>query len=95
MKIRHLLAMLSLTSFGLAPSGCGKKSENEVSLKGAGATFPAPLHQKWFKDLQPTHKDITVDYQANGSGQGIKLFLDDIVDFGASDAAMSDCTGSA
>jgi len=63
-------------------------TDGDSRLKGAGATFPAPIYQKWFKDLK-TAKDVQVDYQANGSGQGVKLFLDGVVDFGASDAAMS------
>ena len=66
-------------------------------LKGAGATFPAPLYQRWFQDYGKQHA-VVVAYDAVGSGEGIRRFLaldkdlapDELVDFGASDAAMSD-----
>ena len=59
------------------------------SLNGAGATFPQPLYQKWFQE----YKDKTgteVNYQGIGSGGGIKNITAHAVDFGASDAPMSD-----
>jgi phosphate transport system substrate-binding protein len=67
--------------------GCGSKSG--VKLQGAGASFPAPLYLKWFKDYRSGRPDVTVDYQSTGSGQGVKSMIDGTVDFGASDAAMT------
>jgi phosphate transport system substrate-binding protein len=61
-----------------------------VKLIGSGATFPAPIYGRWFKEFSTAQKDIVVDYQGVGSGQGIKAFLAGHTDFGASDAAMSD-----
>ena len=61
-----------------------------VSLTGAGATFPAPLYQVWFEKYQALYPNIKIDYTANGSGAGIKAITDQTVDFGASDAAMKD-----
>jgi len=61
-----------------------------VKLHGAGATFPAPLYQKWIEVYSKAHPGVAIDYQAVGSGEGIKQFLAGTVDFGASDAAMSD-----
>jgi phosphate transport system substrate-binding protein len=59
------------------------------ALTGAGATFPAPLYQKWFDEYSKlTH--VNINYQAIGSGGGIKGIQDQTVDFGASDAPMSD-----
>jgi phosphate transport system substrate-binding protein len=59
------------------------------NLTGAGATFPAPLYQKWFDEyVKLTH--VQVNYQAIGSGGGIKGIQDKTVDFGASDAPMTD-----
>jgi phosphate transport system substrate-binding protein len=58
-------------------------------LTGAGATFPAPLYSKWFHDYA-AKTGVKINYQAIGSGGGIKQFTENTVDFGASDAPMSD-----
>jgi phosphate transport system substrate-binding protein len=62
----------------------------ELRLVGSGASFPFPLYSTWFKTFSKESKDILVDYQAKGSGAGIKDFLNKTVDFAASDAAMKD-----
>jgi phosphate transport system substrate-binding protein len=59
-------------------------------LEGAGATFPAPLYQRWFQDYNSLHSDVRINYAAVGSSTGIKQFSDGLVTFGASDTAMSD-----
>jgi phosphate transport system substrate-binding protein len=59
-------------------------------LSGAGATFPAPLYQRWAVEYNKQVPGIKVNYQSVGSGAGVKNFLQGVVDFGASDAAMSD-----
>ena len=56
---------------------------NFVRLTGAGASFPAPLYNKWFKDYHALHQNVQVDYQSVGSGSGIKNFINKTVDFGA------------
>jgi phosphate transport system substrate-binding protein len=61
-----------------------------VTLQGAGATFPAPLYGTWFEAFSAKYPTIQVDYQANGSGAGIKAITQQTVDFGASDAPMKD-----
>lgn len=61
-----------------------------VLLQGAGATFPAPLYKQWIAAYKKVEPSTTIDYKALGSGEGVKRFLDDSVDFGASDAAMTD-----
>jgi phosphate transport system substrate-binding protein len=61
----------------------------QVSLTGAGATFPAPIYQKWFSAYQSVGK-AQINYQANGSGGGIKGVTEGTVDFGASDMPMTD-----
>jgi len=68
--------------------GCSGSKGNSVKLQGAGASFPAPLYQKWFKTYSGAHPNIQVDYQSVGSGSGVKSFMDRTVDFAASDAAM-------
>lgn len=57
------------------------------TLNGAGATFPAPLYEKYIRAFNGGFK---VNYQAVGSGGGIKQFMAGVVDFGGSDAAMTD-----
>lgn len=59
------------------------------NLTGAGATFPGPLYAKWFDAYQKVTQ-VQVNYQAIGSGGGIKGIQDQTIDFGASDAPMTD-----
>jgi len=61
-----------------------------ITLQGAGATFPAPLYDVWFQAYNGVYPNVQVDYQAIGSGGGIKAITDGTVDFGASDAPMKD-----
>lgn len=61
----------------------------QTRLDGAGATFPAPIYGRWFKDLA-ADGGPQVNYQATGSGTGVKLFTNNNMDFGASDSAMDD-----
>lgn len=75
-----VVAMLSLTLL----SGAA-----QAQLKGAGATFPEPIYKKWFAEFQAQTK-TSVDYLAVGSGAGIKAIHDKTVDFGASDAPLSE-----
>ncbi len=78
------LATFACGSGASGPGGAG----GSVRLQGAGASFPAPLYNKWFKAYSGTHPNVQVDYQSVGSGGGIKSVVDHTVDFGASDAAM-------
>ncbi len=59
-----------------------------IQMTGAGATFPAPIYQKWFNDYQSIG-NVQINYQPNGSGGGIKGVTEGTVDFGASDAILS------
>ena len=58
-------------------------------LTGAGATFPKQIYEKWF-DTYAAKTGVKINYQAIGSGGGIKQFTEGTVDFGASDAPMTD-----
>ncbi len=64
--------------------------EGRASLTGAGASFPAPLYQNWFVQLNRDIPQIQVNYQSVGSGAGVEQFTAETVDFGASDVAMTD-----
>ncbi|HSU13249.1 phosphate ABC transporter substrate-binding protein PstS [Longimicrobium sp.] len=59
------------------------------TLTAAGATFPAPLYTRWFAEYRAAH-GVAVNYQAIGSGGGIKNLQEMTVDFGATDGPMSD-----
>jgi phosphate transport system substrate-binding protein len=60
------------------------------TINAAGATFPAPIYQKWFEEFHKAHPDIQINYQAIGSGGGIRQLSEGTVDFGASDMPMTD-----
>ncbi len=87
---------LTLSRTALAAVSCASllvmsaTASAEVKLNGSGASFPAPIYAKWFKDFSKEHKDIRVDYQSKGSGAGIQDLINGVVDFAASDAAMDD-----
>src|SRR5919202_1880545 len=79
------------TAGGSSTAGSDKLALNQnVRLLGAGATFPAPLYQRWFADLNKEYPKVQINYQGNGSGAGVEQFTKGIVDFGASDVAMKD-----
>ncbi len=60
-----------------------------ANIKGAGATAPYPLYQKWFADFGKAN-NVQIGYESVGSGAGIKQFLAETVDFGATDSALKD-----
>jgi phosphate transport system substrate-binding protein len=62
----------------------------QTMLNAAGATFPAPIYQKWFEAYHAAHSNVKVNYQALGSGAGIAQLTAGTVDFGASDMPMTD-----
>jgi phosphate transport system substrate-binding protein len=77
------LMMFFLLSFAVSVSAAQK-------INGAGATFPYPIYSKWFSEYQKTHSNVEFNYQSIGSGGGIKQVLAQTVDFGATDAPMTD-----
>ncbi|HTX74325.1 MAG TPA: phosphate ABC transporter substrate-binding protein PstS [Rectinemataceae bacterium] len=95
-KIVAVLALVALVAAatiaqaipgsGLVTKGVSGEAKN---LTGAGATFPAVLYTKWFSEYA-AKIGVQVNYQAIGSGGGIKSISDMTVDFGASDGPMTD-----
>ena len=59
-------------------------------LTGAGATFPEPIYSKWFSEYSAAHPGVTINYQAIGSGGGVRQMTAGLVDFGASDMPVTD-----
>jgi phosphate transport system substrate-binding protein len=84
MKLNSFITIASIASAILTASATAQQ------LSGAGATFPAPLYQRWAVEYNKLHPKVQVNYQAVGSGAGVKQFIQGTIDFGASDAAMSD-----
>jgi phosphate transport system substrate-binding protein len=83
------------TADGGSPGASGTGSDKlalaqNVQVVGAGASFPAPLYQRWFQDLNGKYPKLQVNYQSVGSGAGVEQFTKGTVDFGASDTAMKD-----
>ncbi len=84
--ILGLIGIIYITSCGKNDDST-KKDTHE--LLGAGATFPYPLYSKMF-DAYNKEKNIKVNYQSVGSGGGVQQIISKTVDFGASDAYMTD-----
>ncbi|MDR3627212.1 MAG: phosphate ABC transporter substrate-binding protein PstS, partial [Ignavibacteriaceae bacterium] len=80
-KFMTLLALLIAILGGAASA--------QVQLNGAGATFPGVIYSKWF-DVYKQNTGVQINYQAIGSGAGIKQVTEGTVDFGASDGPMSE-----
>ncbi|MCE0499553.1 MAG: phosphate ABC transporter substrate-binding protein PstS [Methylacidiphilales bacterium] len=83
--MKKLLAL----SIAAALSVCSLHADT-IILNSSGATFPAPLYNRWFAEYSTAHPDVHINYQGVGSGAGIKSFTGGLTDFGASDAAMTD-----
>jgi phosphate transport system substrate-binding protein len=72
-----------------APAASKPASSAGVNLTGAGATFPFPLYTKWF-DVYDKATGVKINYQSIGSGGGIKQITERTVDFGGTDAFLTD-----
>src|SRR5580698_6244 len=81
------IAAFLLLSFGLAAFFVARAA---LSINGAGASFPEPIYSKWFDEYHKKDPNIQINYQAIGSGGGIKQITEGTVDFGASDGPMND-----
>ena len=88
--------LLPLCAAGLLMS-CGQPQETadtasagQKVVRGAGATFPQPLYERWIDEYSKSNPGAKFEYDGVGSGEGVKRFIAGEVDFGASDAAMKD-----
>ena len=63
---------------------------SEMSLRGAGSTFSAALYKQWIDTYHKDHPQVSIVYDAVGSGEGVRRFVAGSVDFGATDVALSD-----
>ena len=83
MRLRTIAALIVATVVAAVADA------QSVALTGAGATFPYPIYSKWFSDYA-AKTGVKINYQSIGSGGGIRQLSEQTVDFGASDAPMSD-----
>lgn len=83
------LALGALQNGPAAIADPAEELGNGVSLTGAGASFPAPIYQRWAAEIN-SQFGAEINYQSVGSGAGKEQFSQEVVDFGASDVAMAD-----
>jgi phosphate transport system substrate-binding protein len=69
---------------------CAMVAAQAQKLTGAGATFPEPIYGKWFSEYSAAHPGVEINYQAIGSGGGVRQMTAGLVDFGASDMPVTD-----
>ena len=86
---KKALVFTSAVAIATGTSVPGTSVSAKTRLSGAGASFPAKIYTRWFKDLASSGGP-RVNYQAVGSGSGRKAFIDQTVNFGASDDPMKD-----
>ena len=73
-----------------ALAGAAAPAAAQVMINGAGATFPNIIYQNWMLTYNQQRQDVKLNYQSIGSGGGIRQFSDGTVDFGGTDAPMTD-----
>ena len=84
--------LLFLSSFGA--TSWAQEVKASTSLRGAGSTFAAPLYKKWIEEYVVAHPNISIAYDAVGSGEGVKRFIADTVDFAGSDEILTTAEAS-
>lgn len=82
-----VVTLLTLVSPAQAQSWAPRQVQ--ATLKGSGATFPAPLYAAWIDTYKKVVPGVSISYQPVGSGQGIRDFIAYLTDFGGTDAAIS------
>ncbi|ACK69004.1 phosphate ABC transporter, periplasmic phosphate-binding protein [Gloeothece citriformis PCC 7424] len=99
---QSLISFLSVLTLIIGVTSCNgnKQTEsttgivlpftNSIRATGAGASFPAPLYQNWFVQLNRELPQLQFNFQSVGSGAGIEQFTSGTIDFGASDIGMTD-----
>ncbi|RMF34092.1 MAG: phosphate ABC transporter substrate-binding protein PstS [Chloroflexi bacterium] len=91
--MRNLLLLSLVFILALVLIACGGGSSapaGTVQITGAGATFPFPLYSRWFYEYASVDPTVRFNYQSIGSGGGIRQIMARTVDFGASDAILTE-----
>lgn len=64
-------------------------STAQTALNGSGSTFVSPIMTKWVTEYEKTHRDVQISYMPNGSAAGMAQVTRGLVDFGATDAPLT------
>ena len=83
MKNLHCLSLTLLFVSGALSASA------QMTINGAGATFPYPIYSKWFDEYTKVDPSVRFNYQSIGSGGGQKQIMAETVDFGASPMART------
>jgi len=85
------LITVAMLSTMIVYVGASQKSypQSQLTINGAGATFPFPLIDTWRVAYQKDHPNVNINYQSIGSGEGVKQFTAKTVDFGGSDTPLN------
>jgi phosphate transport system substrate-binding protein len=81
---------LSVASGISACPGQSATAPDSLLLRGAGSTFAAPLYKRWIEEYAVVRPSVAIAYEAVGSGEGVRRFLTDAVDFAGSDETLPD-----
>jgi phosphate transport system substrate-binding protein len=90
---RQAFRVALLCAFALLAAPIGAKAQTSTAntlILGAGSTFAAPLYRAWINAFRKDKPNISVNYDAVGSGEGISRFVTGSVDFAGTDAPLSD-----
>jgi len=80
---KRIFTAIAMAVAATAPAGA------QMQINGAGATFPYPIYSKWFNEYSKLHSNVQINYQAIGSGGGIRQITNRTVFFGATDGPMT------
>jgi phosphate transport system substrate-binding protein len=86
----HLPIVLAAAAGAVLSADRAGAAMNDTLLHGAGSTFSAALYKQWIETYHQEHPQVSITYDAVGSGEGVRRFVAGSVDFGASDIALSD-----
>jgi phosphate transport system substrate-binding protein len=91
LQLKRCIYLLPLIAVSLSIASCADTSRSikTVSLIGAGASFPAPLYQRWIADYNQENPNVEINYQSLGSSVGVQQLIDGTVDFAASDVGIT------
>jgi phosphate transport system substrate-binding protein len=86
---KHWFSAIVILSGAAFLLSCHSNSQ-VINITGAGSSFVNPIMSRWIEDFQQSHPNVRINYQSIGSGGGIQQLKNRIIDFGATDAPLSD-----
>ena len=85
----HFFGVSSTASWAQSP-----QTSEPVSLQGAGSTLAAPLYKKWIAEYGVAQRNVSISYDVVGSGEGVKRFIANALDFAGSDEILTESEAS-